>query len=1061
MTVAQAAGGNVALPMIDGRKTLLIGLGSTGTMVCNQILERLTWTYDSLDNVPWVKCLSLETAPVATEKMVRTQGLFEHLTIDKSQFSSLLANPQLYKDTLDFPDWNIPELIGTTDAVTDGANNTRILGRLALLFPNNFNRIQSDLSMLLQQLNTLTDQEASESLGRGLRHKVQVTLPSKIYVYVIGTLCGGTASGSFIDLGYMLSALPGLEAYHLTTTGIFMLPSPMSNHDTHIANAMAGLVELNHFSHDRTRYRAQYPNRPGVPYQTTAAGERPYRNLYLVQSRGASPEDYGRLVTTTADYIYSDVIGSSALVRDGARTNIAEHFVQRDRWGATQKYFTFGLSVVEFPYTKVLKGCTLRLAARGFRILLGSEQLTENATKTETGNIPLLNRKMLQEALLRSRGESLSSIIDVALANAYDKACQTDAAIDTVLGQIDAAFEGTTPEPLPQLPSRVVPSSVEENSRSTAKSLEDSIRASVASFLTGDNPRGMEPLLSLLNTLETTLAPKSGSRDLPLSELKAEMDTARSNIHDCRRDGWLKVVGQTRPAVKRYVDNFMDAAKAYYSRRLRDAAGTAGDIIYSDALKLVQALKRRITNETVGLRIEVQQIADRMDRLFAQTDVAFDNQADQWSRTINGTELFQSGLTIDQEYWSCLEETAENRNMNGDRASIERRLALGAAHSYFDDALEALFLSVNRTGRFDPDNQKKTPEYNDSDLLRMAFPARLAFDPLRNRSIIDRLLARADIGNILSGANTAADVFLDRQSAHPRYYSHPNKTYGYVFYNQNHPRGAEFTEQLRRAGVINATTKEKDIADPHQILILREEGAFSLGTLTQLRDEVSTHWWEVFRNPPGVSSLHARGDIKEWVGWRREDETIQSKARDTFLVALALDIICFESATKYCFEYKPTKSSDSGKITFSDDLDASARIMKSSNTEGMVKLRIAEWRKLYGSTEMVGKIDEFIKGSNSKFREADRRLTPQDIEVYLLDYLLADQELSHIYSTLFYENMVERNYRRDDEDGKSAYFCPSCNQKLGFSAESLYAYVNEGGRQTKNRKCTYCHEAIA
>ena len=1049
--------------MIDGRKTLLIGLGSTGAMVCNQILERLTWTYDSLENVPWVKCLTLETAPVPAEKMVHTQGQFEHLKIDKSEYSGLLANPQLYKDALDFPAWNIRELIGTTDAITDGANNTRILGRLALLFPSNFVRIQSDLSMLLKDLNALTDQDASEHLERGLRHRVQVTLPTGIYVYVIGTLCGGTASGSFIDLGYMLSALPGLDAYRLTTTGIFLLPSPMADNDKHISNAMAGLVELNHFSHDRSRYHAQFPNRPGTPWQTTAAGERPYRNLYLVQSRGAGTQDYGRLITTTADYIYSDVIGSSALVRDAARTNIAEFFVQRDRWGATQKYFTFGMSVIEFPYTKVLKGCTLRLASRGFRLLLGSEPLTENAVKTETDQLPLLSRRLLQNELLRLRGEDLEALINNAVADVYENACQTDAAIDTVLSQLDAAFEGSTPEPLKKLPVRSVPTAVEENARGAAKSLDESIRTSVASFLTGENPRGMEPLLSFLNALESSLTPRAGrGSEMPLAELRAEMDSARNHIQDCRNDGWLKIVGQTRPAVRRYVNDFTEAAKEYYARRLRDAAGPTCDTIHGDALKLVQSLKRRIANDSVGMRMEVQQIIGKMDQLFQKTDVAFDDQSDQWSRTINGTELFQPGQTIDQEYWSCLEETSADRNMTGDRPSVERRLALDAVRPFFTAASEALFLPVNRTGRFDPDAQKTVPDYRDDDLLHMAFPARLAFDPLRDRSIIDRLLARPDIANILRGANTAADVFLDQQKAHPRYYSHPNKTYGYVFYNQNHPRAAEFLGQLKKAGVVNATTSERSIADPHQVLILREEGAFSLGTVTPLRDEVSSHWWDAFRNPPGVSSLHARGDVKEWMGWRREDEKIQAQARDTFLVAVALEVIRFRSATEYVFEYKPTSPADSGMINFKDDLDESARVMKSTSTEGMVKLRIAEWRRLHGPTEMVGKIVEFIQGSNNKFREGDRRLSPQDVQVYMLDYLFNDQELSQTYSTVYYENVVELSYRRADEDGKFAYYCPhdDCGQKLGFSADSLYTYSNRDGRQTRTRECTYCHKSI-
>lgn len=1050
-----------ALPVMDARKTLLIGLGSTGAMACNQILERLNWTYDSLENVPWVKCLTLETAGVPAEKMVHTQGQFQRLTISQDEYSGLVANPQLYKDKLDFPAWNIHDLIGTADAITAGANNTRILGRLALLFPSNFAQVQANLGSLLQSLNALTAQEASESIERGLGHKTQVVIPSEINVYVIGTLCGGTASGSFIDLGYMLKALPGISNYNLATTGIFLLPSGMSDHDVHISNAMAGLVELNHFSHDRSRYKAQYPNAPGTPWQTTAEGERPYRNLYLVQPRGASTQDYARLVTMTADYVYSDVIGSSAIVRDGARTNIALFFLQKDYWGATQKYYTFGMSVIEFPYIKVLKGCTLKLAGRGFQMLLGSEPLTENAIKTETEKIPFLNRRHLLDALLKSNGESISTLVDNALSSVHDQAIQTDAAMDTIISQLDATFDGTTPIPLPRLQVRAVPIAVEENERGAARTLENNIQEVVGAFLTGSDPRGIESLISFLKALEGVLTPKPGrAGEAPALELRAEMDAARDRARECRHDFWLKLVGQTGPAVRRYIGEFTESAKEYYSQRLRDAAGPACDRMYANALEMVRTVRRRVGDEHLGLRAEVQQIVVGMGQLYQKSDVAYNSQSDPWSRTINGTELFTPGQTIEQEYWSCLEETAEARNLTADKAGVERIAALAAVKLYFSSALMGLTISTNRTGRFDPETQKQPKEYSDDELLEMAFPARLAFKPLRERSIIDRLLGRSDINTILKGADNAASAFLEQQQSHTRYYQNPNKTWGYVFYNQNHPQAQEFLRQLKIAGIDSPRTVAKSIADPHQVLILREEGAFSLGTVTPLRDEVPTHWWSTYRNPTGVSSLHSRGDIKEWITWARKDEEDRVRVRNTFLVAVSLGVIQFKSATQYAFEYPPTSPADSGFISFKDDLDESARILKSSDIEGMVELKIDQWRRLEGATDMVGKLVQFIKDSDNHFCEGERRLSPQDVQVYLLDYIFGDQELSQIYSTVFYKNVVELSYRREDDEGKPAYFCPKCNMKLGFSADALYVYKIVAGRQIRARECAYCQIAI-
>ena len=44
----------------------------------------------------------------------------------------------------------------------------------------------------------------------------------------------------------------------------FTLPSSAESNDRWTANAFAALLELNHFSSDRTRYRQQFPGRSGV-----------------------------------------------------------------------------------------------------------------------------------------------------------------------------------------------------------------------------------------------------------------------------------------------------------------------------------------------------------------------------------------------------------------------------------------------------------------------------------------------------------------------------------------------------------------------------------------------------------------------------------------------------------------------------------------------------------------------------------------------------------------------------------------------------------------------------
>src|SRR5207247_8623965 len=113
--------------------------------------------------------------------------------INRNDYANLIANPHNYDPTLGFASWNIPRLLNGQDAITDGANNTRILGRLALLFPSNFTQIQTEIRNALDDLKKRTPKEAAEAYEHGTETKVQVSLPTDIHVYVIGTVCGWTA----------------------------------------------------------------------------------------------------------------------------------------------------------------------------------------------------------------------------------------------------------------------------------------------------------------------------------------------------------------------------------------------------------------------------------------------------------------------------------------------------------------------------------------------------------------------------------------------------------------------------------------------------------------------------------------------------------------------------------------------------------------------------------------------------------------------------------------------------------------------------------------------------
>ena len=74
-------------------KTLVIGLGSTGTRVCNNLMRRLKWEYGDADKAPWVQFMAIETNNKEEAEDLRDRGDFFPINLYARQYSQLLAEP--------------------------------------------------------------------------------------------------------------------------------------------------------------------------------------------------------------------------------------------------------------------------------------------------------------------------------------------------------------------------------------------------------------------------------------------------------------------------------------------------------------------------------------------------------------------------------------------------------------------------------------------------------------------------------------------------------------------------------------------------------------------------------------------------------------------------------------------------------------------------------------------------------------------------------------------------------------------------------------------------------
>src|SRR5438445_4296623 len=123
---------------------------------------------------------------------------------------------------------------------TDGL---RTLGRLA--FIDNYRQIAARLR---GDLEACLDPEALTAAGKNTRLQIRSNRPR---VYVVASLAGGTGSGIFIDLAYVIRGILKSMGYaQPNVIGLLLAPvaDEHSPQQKVLINTVAALTELNHVS---------------------------------------------------------------------------------------------------------------------------------------------------------------------------------------------------------------------------------------------------------------------------------------------------------------------------------------------------------------------------------------------------------------------------------------------------------------------------------------------------------------------------------------------------------------------------------------------------------------------------------------------------------------------------------------------------------------------------------------------------------------------------------------------------------------------------------------------
>ncbi|MDZ4838018.1 MAG: tubulin-like doman-containing protein [Candidatus Melainabacteria bacterium] len=231
--------------------SLVVGLGGTGKRALTHLKRRIFDTY-GVDELPWIRLLSIDTdsATVNNPPVISQRtGEFIKLGTSESRVIDQSDTPQVISN-LDAPEnRHIKEWYPDPDMKVDfpkaarGSGQIRMFGKIGLHKGDN---LHSNYRWLQQAAHEVADPAAWSSFPNfDVDHNVQ-------FVYVICSLCGGTGSGMFLDIAYLLRKIVGVDPSTKRFVGMFVMPEVYEPviENQHIkriyANAYAALREMDY-----------------------------------------------------------------------------------------------------------------------------------------------------------------------------------------------------------------------------------------------------------------------------------------------------------------------------------------------------------------------------------------------------------------------------------------------------------------------------------------------------------------------------------------------------------------------------------------------------------------------------------------------------------------------------------------------------------------------------------------------------------------------------------------------------------------------------------------------
>jgi hypothetical protein len=603
--------------------TIIIGLGGTGQQVLMKIRRLFAEQYGSLEAIPIVKYLYIDTdkAPASQEDLTRDNDPFlSAIDFTPAETLKLSVNVSEYiRNINNYP--FIKKWLKTTGKIAElgdleeGAGQVRSASRLA--FFEHFNEIRDKLTGALSVYDT-----AHQELMREMNVDVDY---SSLFVYVITSLAGGTGSGIFLDMGCLLKHV--YEDRSPSVIGYAVLPAVYSNYGARTqANGYASIKELDHYN-----FKNLFAPQWNASFEDVKFSPPPYSFFYLVDSQcegGATvtPNTRPQLYDMLAENVFQD-FGNSIFASFKRTTKVNLKQYLNDLYGFTHldadgkevlqetfscRYSAFGLSLIRFPALRIKHACAFKLAADVIA-QWGTEWKTERYgeidKEIQNNVLPKLNILEGERSTVTHGVERVSQLItriDTDESGNLSFAAKIDRTVEALRSDI-LHEEGQYREFFLTQRAKIEHALRGEESenqadwgdwlnvlRKNSDTVTDEVTTELASLFGtyATNPEfGVGFIITLAERIKNFLSGK-GMENNPAANkyipyFRQEMDTIDTEIKQCGKElndfvhelgeiehrGGLFVVGHRKPALRRQIhtviDNFAMFLKLRVEKLLR------------------------------------------------------------------------------------------------------------------------------------------------------------------------------------------------------------------------------------------------------------------------------------------------------------------------------------------------------------------------------------------------------------------------------------------------------------------------------------------------------------